>query len=289
MSDASNDLGHKINGRVKLSILGVLIILLALLLMSSHEGPSYQGVSLHRWLERAATGDSDAKLAIRQIGTNSLPFLVYMLSSRNSRLANAFQDVMVKSRISTSRVNHAFSDQLLAYQGFQALGSIATTAIPDMIPLLSDTNTSFVAAAAIAAVGSDGTRALAASMTNQNPRIRCDIVMALGTTRERSPLVQTTLVNATTDSHYLVRWAAAGALGRIEADPRVTLPALTNAAHDTNRIVRKSALDALGGLGKAASPAIETIRQATNDTDPMIRAAALSSLSKIDKGEPPEP
>ena len=51
-----------------------------LLTLAKPGEPYYQGHSLSHWLNEAASGSEEAQTAVRAIGTNAIPVLVYWIS-----------------------------------------------------------------------------------------------------------------------------------------------------------------------------------------------------------------
>src|ERR1044071_8344091 len=90
--------------------------------------PSYGGRNLTEWLVRLeAKGEEDqeAVLAVRQIGTNAIPFLMKMMRSEDSRLKRHLIGMLQMQRIIKFRIMDEARRHMQGAMGFAALGPIA--------------------------------------------------------------------------------------------------------------------------------------------------------------------
>jgi HEAT repeat protein len=109
-------------------------------------------------------------------------------------------------------------------------------------------------------------------LAGPDPRLRAAAVRALAVSGADGAARR--LLALTADANGDVRWAVAGALGRL-GDP-TAVPALIALLGDPHGGVRAEAALGLGYLGDTvALPALEA---ATQDSDPRVRAAASASL-----------
>jgi HEAT repeat protein len=93
-------------------------------------------------------------------------------------------------------------------------------------------------------------------------------------------MVTTELLAAVTDSHVLVRVAAAEALGNAPANDQV-LAVLSQAVADPRHEVRLAAIKSLARFGPKAKAAVPALATAQKDRFPSVRAAANSALQEI--------
>lgn len=246
--------------------------------------PSYDGHRLTWWLNLASSGSPDeAEHAIMALGTNSLPFLIKGLRCRDTAMAGIAYGLADRVGLHLT-VSSGLQRRILSYVGFKVLGPVGNPAIPDLLSLAGDTNTSSLASESLAAVGPEGVRALCSVLTNTDWRVRHDAVVGLGDALQSKDVALDAVARATKDPNFMVRWACARAIGRLNADPTRSLPALIAITNDTNRVVRAAALEALGSFGPSARQAVEVVRRATNDTELVVRSAAYSALARIGKG-----
>src|SRR5437899_633757 len=102
-----------------------LLVVLAIVIRISPREPIYDGESLSYWMAHWYRGmyggqalvDPSAKAAVREAGTNALPFLIKWMETPAR---------------SSSEVNYPS----WALHGFEVLGSTAKAAVPDLVALL---------------------------------------------------------------------------------------------------------------------------------------------------------
>jgi HEAT repeat protein len=83
-----------------------------------------------------------------------------------------------------------------------------------------------------------------------------------------------------------VRKAAATALARVDADPKLAVPVLVEALKDGSEPVRIAAIEALGILGPAARPAVKPLREIQKDKEKkQLSRAAGMALKRINAKE----
>ena len=88
-------------------------------------------------------------------------------------------------------------------------------------------------------------------------------------------------LSALKDKEWLVRWSAAGALGRLGVtDERVVEP-LLDGLKDKEWLVRWSTAEALGRLGVGDKRAVETLLDALKDKETRVRASAAETLGRL--------
>jgi hypothetical protein len=127
-------------------------VILGFLLWPSEREPEYQGVKLSVWLDRYENGNireiGAAFKAIRDIGTNSLPFLLNWIQHETPawkiharQAAKKMPSLIQKNRfvkwlLVDTREIRANS----ALAGFQLLGSQAKPALPDLQRLVANSS-----------------------------------------------------------------------------------------------------------------------------------------------------
>jgi hypothetical protein len=249
--------------RVYIALAVLLVILAGVAAWQGRRQPEpvYQGKRLSDWLERP-NGD-DREQAIRQIGTNALPFLIKWLRAQDTRL-NQWQTTWVQWQTTwAERQNfvpfhflvpvHFKSAELRradAAFGYKALGPLASAQIPSLMD----------------------------AMTNDpSPEVRLaaeEVLIYLGPEARRAAPA---LFRATKDANETVRVNAFWVLGKILPDARLTIPVLVAGLDDASAGARFRAAIVLGEYGpeaKAAVPALLRM-QVTNN-------AAATALKAID-------
>jgi HEAT repeat protein len=107
-----------------------------------------------------------------------------------------------------------------------------------------------------------------------------DAFSAIGpSAKEAVPSMLRWVTNA--DPH--LRLEVIVALGRVHADPDRVVPVLTDALHDPDKLVRINAADALGEFGPNATPAVPALVEFLNaQNDSLVRSWVAAALKKID-------
>jgi hypothetical protein len=281
-------------------------MLIGVVLLSSRTTePSFQGKSLGGWLTEIMNAENDreaesAKNAVRQIGTNAVPFLVHLMQARDSRPKIFVMAILRRQHVFKIRVENATDQLLRATLGFEALGPQASSAVPALTAMLNDSNTVYLAGLALISVRPAGLDAVLAGLesTNTFTRRQCaGALAALGvspfwsegsrsredTLQRRGHVAVPPLLKALNDSDELVRTKAAAALGLLGQQPELVVPALIRNLHQTNSWrVPASAAKALGRFGPDAASAIPELKKAAQHADLGVREAANSAIEAIE-------
>jgi len=114
---------------------------------SADDGPVYQGKTARQWLNYIdpiddTTNETQAYLAFHEMGSNAVPFLVSELQKNDSAFERFYQRVYPKI---PEVVRKHLSRPELASESWGPASEMlclcdSRTAIPDLIPMLSDTN-----------------------------------------------------------------------------------------------------------------------------------------------------
>src|SRR5690242_19277561 len=156
---------------------------------------------------------------VKAIGTNAVPFLLDTIHAKEPVWESKL--VWLKWKLmgitghrepwpgDTSTAKH----QMHATMAFQALGSSAEVAIPELTVMLQAEDTAGAAALALAGIGSNAVPSLAAALTSTNARIRAVTAIALGGVGSGATTVAPLLIHALKDDSYPVRGMAARSLG----------------------------------------------------------------------------
>ena len=163
--------------------LAVLVAVLAVVLRPAPE-PEYGGKKLSEWVERLVRHswegpDVEAEEAVRQIGTNAIPFLLqwiqYEPPAWKSTLYVAIDKVRRWPRFTSAHGDKQFHRRYASVYAFKVLGAGATAAVPTLSKVLNDHKqwlSSVNAVRALAYIGKDAQPALVAGLTNQEKQIR---------------------------------------------------------------------------------------------------------------------
>ena len=229
-----------------------------------------------------------AQEALRQIGTNSLPYLLIEMRDLGDLWkkdpTNFFNTPELADKIANIRV------------AFKVLGASAKPAIPSLVKLLNNGEPPGIAAYELTQIDPEAAAmALSQALTNKTYGVRCaaaNNLLYVGTNAVIAVpnlilcLKVESLENLAagpfdTDAAPLRSFAAA-ALSKIDKNPEIVVPALIERLQqDKSTIVRVRAAQALGGLGKSAQAAIPALTQATQDADSHVSHEATAALKKI--------
>jgi hypothetical protein len=223
------------------------LIILASRNKSKYDGPSYHGCSFKQWYLRWAqatdTGDkaaeSEARDAIKQMGTNVIPFLLQDLC------AEVEQDK--KPQIPPTVV-------------FRILGPVAAPAIPALETMMRQTNIKAlnVTASCLVDIGDEALPTISRLLTNTHPPTRYHTAYQFSgalvhldtyTLGTNLLLVVLLLAQCCQDSNPYTAISAIRALAAIDLDPPTTSAAPRAALQSPNNLVRDEASAALAQSG----------------------------------------
>jgi HEAT repeat protein len=199
-----------------------------------------------------------AREAIREIGSNGVPYLIKSLSARQSRFQAMFQKLVQSQSLIRLRFASLHVEQQHAALACAELGPAAAPAIPALAALIEDPNLTSYACAALSQIGPQTLPLLTNALLSTSVLTR---VEAAGHLRNLRPceLPLLALLQALHDTNAPVRSRAAESLGALGCGLDRVLPALIACLHDSDLSVRLSATQSLGWLGPAAAPALPTL------------------------------
>jgi HEAT repeat protein len=223
------------------------------------EDPSYKEKPLSVWMGELRNKQSQeirnqAQDAIRQIGTNALPFLLEEMRV----LGVLWKNDITNFYATPAMVNRQMSVLLT----FDILGPWAKSAIPELRNRINDNGlvADFVAHALI----------------QIDPKVAAE-----------------TLTEALTNQHYYVSCVAANRLYELGTNAEIAVPnliwCLKDKSLDTNGSsnLREFSANALGVIRKPADEIIPALIQTMqHDNSPLVRRASARSLSKFETNSP---
>ncbi len=270
--------------------LAVGLVVFALVRPAARE-PVYRGRLLREWLVEFdhryyGTGSSsDASEAIRAMGTNSLPFLIGYLRSKDPPFNR--QWVRLKARLNMSRKGgeYAVFWRRRAATACGELGQEGAPAFPSMMEAINDPHAAEEVAAALSRILPKSAPVLTNVLAMGNVKARSSaawVLMTASSHPEIEEMARTALINALRDPERGPRINAASALGSWKQRPNEVVPALSRALSDPDWSVRGNAAISLEILGSAAKPAVPELLKLLHDTNDYPRKRAASALLKID-------
>src|SRR5438445_7206575 len=228
--------------------------------------PLYQGKPLSACLDQCVASGLvnslspsclEAKDAIRQIGTNGLPLLLRLISTRDSPLTKQLMAHLPKPWLMRLQLQRrAWHAHLLGGAGFFILGPVAKPAVPALVELVID----------------------------PDPDVRATAVSALVPFGPEAHAAVPALLKCLNDPRRAVRIEAMICLGNIHAQPELVVPVLMDYLEGQAPAtpIRISAVRTIGNFGAQAKPAVPTLLRLLNDEDPLIRSLVTNCLPNID-------
>jgi hypothetical protein len=222
--------------------------------------PSYKGKSLSAWLnaygyDGIGSGSRDADKAVRQVGTNAIPPLLQMLRASDSPLIARCIELLDRQNLVSFRITPAPEKNFEAYNAFQALGPLASNAVPGLIEIYGANISQSSQALAAGSLGEIGPPA--------KPAIPA-LLKGLKTTND------------------LVRLYTVAALNGIHSEPESVVPELVRLLRDSDAEVRMLAAAALGNFGTNAESAVPDLIVMLNDGNGPTREMTTNALKQID-------
>jgi HEAT repeat protein len=274
-----------------LSIIGLLIIAWIAGAVSSSREPEYEGRKLSQWLEDLRRPSSaspsasllartNAMIAIRQMGTNAVPYLVRMLHAKDSRLKTKWMDLLSRQRWIDFHFHFDFERRGDGLRGLGILGPAARAAIPDVAKLLDDRNFAQQAAYTLHQIGPETAPVLSQALKSTNTWTRSRAAGVLGVSGDKASVPS--LMAALKDSDFITKSTAARALSRFPEQADVIVPALIGCLDDPNDTFRMNAARALGAFGEKAKPAFPNLMKMVTSTNYQEGETAVIVLLKID-------
>jgi HEAT repeat protein len=201
-------------------------IVLWLLLERTPAEPVYQGKELHTWLNDLITGPilqgdyagpthDAAADAIRHMGTNALPALLADLHTKDSGFKQELIEKLQKHPFLKPYIHEADERRGKAAEAFRVLGPLAKPAIPELVLILKDPETSEESAFCLAFIGADGIPLLVQALTNSDPQVRCCAAWAVGSEGAAARSAVPALLGMLNDPEVSVRGFVTNALWSI--------------------------------------------------------------------------
>ncbi len=223
--------------------------------------PWLRGKSLTEWLELYATPGAterqriEVSQAIREIGTNAGPFLLYLTDQKDPTRDRLNQ--FLKNRGWSAWADRVgFSDETskrwLAECGFRLLSTNAASSVPELkrLALSPERKIGLSAIDSLWVVGREGQLALVSLLSDSN-------FVAGGL----SPFVVPSLDHETSPIPEIV-------------------PAIFSAATNEHSYVRRASLDALDNIDGMTDAKTEILSRGMRDSDPRVVSRAIAALSR---------
>jgi len=278
----------------------VLVVLVWQVLRPRESEPIYKGKTLSQWEAEKKPTDFDPSIstpaidALRQMGTNALPYLIQDLRSKDAlfwrKLPRSAYSLRLIIRIRLMCGPPAWERQDRAIYFLKALGSMAKPAIPALSECLDRPEIAEQSADILGhydsigrvGLGTEATPPLLKAMTNGNASVRRIAANALGLLKTKPDLVVPALIHALKDPSPEVRSMAARSFGGYKTEAASIVPALIDTLDDTDSYVRQGTLWMLGMYGGRASASVPKLLFLLKDPDFQVRKEATNALKLID-------
>lgn len=238
---------------------------LVLQLMRSAE-PQYQGRSISAWLDdMAGRKGSDYQGAIREIGTNTLPYAIAMLARKDSNWRSNCHQLHSKLPQVLRKILPEPKPTLQVVDGANVFFYVGSNSIPNAIALLK----------------------------HPSPQVRQAAARGLGALRRQSAAANQAipaLIEALADPDRDVRFSGVLALKQMGADASNAVPAITSIVAETGvgpptnsfLYLRAAAASTLGKIGPVAADALPELKAALREPNSYLRGQAAVAIWRID-------
>jgi hypothetical protein len=207
--------------------------------------PNYRGKPLSHWLEgynqtsyrqahpedNQPPNEADANDAVRNAGVRSIPMLLRMLGQPTPSASDRLFALLNRQelfKISWRPDNHA----LKALMAFQALGPVATNAMPSLIKMFDANRGTFqqrsipLIFASIGPPARDAVPSLLRALPGRSPDVKFPIMRALQSIHPDPAIAVPAFTKCLTDPDGTIRSFAARALASWGAEAKSAVPAL---------------------------------------------------------------
>ena len=235
--------------------------------------PTYKGKPLSAWAEQygsnhwtggtatSRAASQEAEFAVRQIGTNGIPFLLKLMRARDSALKKKLRTIVPQTWRQTKLRLRDRSGEIrrVGAHGLAALGTNAPAAVPALIELATnhpEDDGRYIAVFALRTLGSAAEPAI--------------------------PF----LIQCLTNKINIIRDDAALGLGYMHRRPEIAVPALIQcldlARSSKNTFECADVISSLGEFGTNAKASVPILLGLLNHSDSYVRSRVTNSLSLID-------
>ncbi len=302
-----------------------LLVGMSAVIRRGHERTIYRGQSLQAWCMQAYQGDSNAVVALRELGTNAIPELIVLLKTKDSFLRKQAWALLprlpLRLRQNIARKFAPPQAEAVREAAARALGRFgpeAKIAIPELSRALHDNQgrVRWEAATALGLIGKDSVKALIKAMDGSDAKARHATAYALGQIGPDAIDAVPALTKSLNDPDQAVRNSAAyslsvvgtpGFLALIDSvelgqEPGRTVAAsmLTNSylphwkacseflrmTRDESPAIRRRGIEALGAIRVGGGMAVVASLEALKDPAMEVRLTAIKTLGTRGGNEP---
>lgn len=248
-------------------VVAFVIALLAWSLLPSPE-PAYNGKTLSAWAQQYGSNfwsgahdeaaKREAEIAIQQIGTNAVPYLLDMIRVRDSGVKNRLRAVIPESWYFKLHISDKLSHQIIRRYGAYGLGALGTNATAAFSALIEvathhpDEDGRYAAVLAMRLMGAAAEPVipfLIQCLTNDVSRIRSDAVFGLAHMQRQPEIIVPVLIKhlefATASPYGFEQFAGIESLAEFGTNARPARLLISSFLTNQDQIIRRSASNAL--------------------------------------------
>jgi hypothetical protein len=305
-------------------VFGVAFVMIVFFARTSEE-PMHRGKPLSHWVAKAyppgGTEQALAELAIKAIGTNSIPLLIRYVNATNAKWKKKVHEIAGNYFAIKYDYTHAEEFHARALQAFQILGKEGRSAIPPLIESFDNRADNMeIVAWALTGIGEESIGPVCAALRSKSTRRRngavralghlvqskktgtgseqvmekladilnsndsewkAEALYALGSFQDRAKSLLPTFTRLASETDYRVSDAAIRAILSVGPD-EASIPILTKALLHQDHVVRRRAAEHLGKFGTEAKIAVTALLQNTNHLQVGVREAVSNALQQIE-------
>ena len=255
-------------------------VIVALLLVSTNRQPRFEGKRLGRWLEEInrAGSLSNAEPALKAIvalGTNSLPFLLEIISIQNSPAKEKFIWYMEKASLPVLELPFAAYLKGASCLALKTLGTNADPIIPELAALALLPEHMSWAISALFAIGSTAAPGFITVCGSSNVMIRAESALYLSKVADGSQRGAHWEWGSTAPGRRQFSYLAS-TIGS-EEDARAIVRQLKH----PNAAVRRASVEALTVFCHQHKFILEELAKAQEDKNDLVRIAASEAIANI--------
>jgi HEAT repeats len=262
---------------------------LSLWLRQLDDGSPVTGLAWESWGMNYTPQQTQAIHAIRQMGTNSFPYLLHAMGREDSALKLKLVQLLSKQSWLKVHVPLASENRRPAALALDALGPATKSLVPDLQKVFSRNPANFDPAfhrdvtIALAAIGPEGWAVLAQEISNTNGWAGTCAVWGLASHHATvSPATLASLMAAVTNKAGHDGAISAWALGELAQDREHVIPVLINGLGSSSDDIRFASAEALGKFGTNAASAVPALLKTLADTQQDVRSYSSNALMAID-------
>jgi peptidoglycan/xylan/chitin deacetylase (PgdA/CDA1 family) len=279
--------------RIALMVLLLAVLSLAAWFTFHSREPAYQGKPLSFWLDELTAQQNPRELedsppgalekrhlraetALRQIGTNALPYLLALIRNRPkpSPLRDKIEEFLEKNQsVVRIRLPEQKDGSWQACEAFFVLGDVAKPAIPELEKLLMSEHTAQAASECLRVFGVAAVPALLRGLANTNPQVQGQSLMTLGEIGPAARDAIPPVLQIAQAPGARLAGQALRLLSELETNGARFLPLFTERLNDTN-----STFDAAFALGRSGPEGVTVLVESLTNQDRKIRSGILAAL-----------